>query len=216
MKPIESASVSGWCHSVCQLDDLLLMGTKSSGVEAIKDGRTQSLINLKGAVNCVRVHNEHIYLLYMVKTKWSVRKHKMKGDHVKKWEHVDSATHTNQFTIHQKVLYVPSRSTKTIKRYAMSGDHLLSVIRINLLDDCSATHICMSCGHREHLILSQNDPSLLVCINPETKEQLWSRQDLPAPGCVASDNYDQLLVVTGLSRKTIEVLRTDTGVCICD
>lgn len=206
---VNSVQVRDMCHSVCHYDDGQVLVGVRDGVDVIRDGQYQTLIKLAGDVFCVRVHNQHLYLLHSINRKLIVRKHRLNGDFITSWKHDESSLLcSSQFVIHDDILIVPSGSTNSLKRYTESGEPAGADIRVELRID--RIGVCVTPGG--HLVLSQSSPSLVVCVNPKTGEQLWSRRRLMEPRGVISDNHAHLLVATRDSNAlTVVVLRVDTG-----
>lgn len=211
MTSVKSVAVGNFCYSIDQLDEHQLLVGVTGGVNLIHAELDQyrSLIRLRGAVNCVRIYDGYIYLLQYDNI-WFLRKYNLDGYHITSWHHDDaSLTWLNQFAIHNSIICVPSRNTRKIKRYSLSGEPAGADLSIEL----SETITCMCSTPAGHLILSQIDTSLLVSINSETGEKRWRRLNLIQPRGITSDNYDHLLVSTGRLNQfvIIDVLKADSG-----
>lgn len=196
-----------WCYSVCHHGDDVYVGV-GGGVDVFRDGECTALIQCDTLVFCVRIYEQRLYLL-VLHDKWYIREHKLNGELVRTWTHRDNCrSSSNQFAILDHYIYIPNKSTNTIQRYSLEGDLDNHAIGIYLSD--SWTSLCAT--RSGHLILSQLQSSRLVCINPQTGEQLWSRHDLVLPAGVTSDNQNRLIVsVQRNYGRIFIVIREDSG-----
>jgi outer membrane protein assembly factor BamB len=64
--------------------------------------------------------------------------------------------------------------------------------------------------------MSQYDPSLVTCIDPDTGNRLWTCNHLVEPTGVTTDRSGRIIVATGgdTTTVTLETLDADTGIII--
>ena len=104
----------------------------------------------------------------------------------------DQVKRHNQLAICRQTIYVPIRSSNVIKRYSIRGEPLGNDIPVNMAE--SNTFICDTPAG--NLVLSQTNPALLVCVDPQTRKTLWIKRDLLCPQVVVAYDIQWLLVYT--------------------
>lgn len=217
MKYIDSANVDDICHSSCQVEDQLYVASGEC-VVLMQQGAVSTMLRPGGIVYCVRMYDSHFYLLRnnCDSAQWFIHKYRHNGEPVMAWSHYDTDVGFNQFAIHNGTLYVPSRSTETLRRYScQSGAPAGKCFPLKLSN--SGTSVSMCSTPAGFLVLSLTLRSKVVCINPETGKERWKQSDIIEPRGVTADGLHSVLVCTGTvgTKIIIDVLKADSGEPSC-
>lgn len=213
MQLLKSVKVDDVCYSIDLMDEETIYAGLRGGVDLIKqDTNTLHIMSFDATVNCLRFYGEIVYLLLFESKlrRWLIKSHVIEDAATRRQkEHEDAVCLINSFAIVDDIIYVPSRSRKCIAKYTVALEPAAGEIKISL----SASTTCMCSTPTGYLVLTQEEPSRAICINPETAAPLWCVDDLKAPLGVFVDRYNYLLVATGgEGRKlTIETRNLDTG-----
>lgn len=181
------------CISAAQNGDQTFVGLEFSGVDVIRIGKSSSLITLSCSVNCITEHSNLLYLLCWSNGNWTVKVFYIDGKPIRSWKHEDSSDGYNKLVIYNDAILVPSRSQSKLKHYTLTGASAGKNITIKLSD----THTSLCVTTPDHVVVSQELPSLVVCVECITGTQLWKISSLNAPGGVVSDKCGHILVYTG-------------------
>lgn len=219
---LRSVDVGDRCWTVSHSEDKIYVGAQR-GLFLIAGDHCKHLFQYEHfednllvptPLDCVRVFDRNVYILMNRMNKhWCFKKRNLaNGDKrdITTWYHKDTDTSSNKFVIHNKTLYAASRSTNSIKCYTLAGGSAGPDIHISL----SQTKTCMCVTTNGDLILCQLSPSLLVCINPMTGEQIWKRKDLPETLSIASCTSNHFLMFSAepySKEVSLDMRRADNG-----
>lgn len=228
--PVCNYPVRENCRSICKTGLSIFIGTRGYTdrlqciTQRLPDNRiayppSKSFENMTPTICCVRVYRGLLYALYQLQNAYWIFQYRLpQGGKLTQKMEVYCGTDSdkaNQFDIYRSKIYMPKRSHNTIMKYHLSEEDVGNKIQIQLSDSPT----CVAATPRGHLLISQSSPSLLVCIDLETENELWRFNDLNQPQGITADSYlNHFLVYTAPSDPMtglIEVRDILTGEPLC-
>jgi hypothetical protein len=114
-----------------------------------------------------------------------------------------SAPDVGKMKVQQDIIYIPSISKNAIKTYTPTGTPAGRDINIKLSKTSTSTCVVPS----DCLVVTQESPSLVVCIKLKTRKGIWNLDGLNCPQGITCDRKSgHLLIYT----KGISALNTPT------
>lgn len=198
--------------SICWYGDKMYSASEK-GIEVIKGGKAKQLTD--NSARCVRIYDDHIYTLSFRENKQhEVRKHSLDGRVLLKWSVEENRPVSKQLAIINGIIYIPIASKNAICRFTLLGESAGPDIKVSF-GGTGLYDLLIAATPQGNLILN-TESQKLVCINPETGDELWTRVDLfCSPTGLVSDNHNHIIVVGDRYDDevvTIEIRTAATGI----
>jgi len=204
-----TVDVPSQCNSVLQHEGITYVGLNDETVKLI-DREYQlgdSLVNLGGCVECVRVYNDRVFSLVGAESGYNtVCVHDLSGNLVTKWS-VKSKGFYNKLTVMNDLIIVPSRASKSLTFYSFTGEVQKS-LPCPLLAGSGATAIC-SVG-TNFVVISDTKSSRVFKLDISNGKICWESQHVSEPRGVAYQR-GMVYVMNRSTTPTLWILDSDTG-----
>jgi len=204
-----TVALSSKCNSVFQHDGITYVGLDNKSIKLINREYQlgDSLVNLGGCVECVRVYNDRVFSLVGADSGYNtVCVHDSSGELVTKWSGKSRGVY-NKLTVVNDLIIVPSRTSKSLTFYSLTGKFQKS-LPFSLLTGSGATAIC-SVG-TNFVVISDTKSSRVFKLDISNGKICWESQLVSKPQGVAYQR-GMVYVMNRSTTPTLWLLDSDTG-----
>jgi len=203
-----SVDVPSECNSVFQHDSTTYVGLNDETVKLINRSHQlgDSLVNLGGYVDCVRVYNDRVFSLVGTVSNYTVFVHDLSGNLVTKWSGNSKGSY-NKLTVVNDLIIFPSLDSKTLTFYSFTGEVQKS-LPCPLLTKSGPTAICRV--GTNYVVISDTDSSRVFKLDISNGKICWESQHVSEPRGVAYQR-GMVYVMNKNTTPTLWLLDSDTG-----